>query len=63
MVYAPYGRTGIYMLQEFCKRIRISATDQAIGDLLGALRASPSGHPLETLLREAPDFRHESGAY
>src|SRR3954462_10097158 len=21
MVYAPYGRTGIYMLQEFCKRI------------------------------------------
>src|SRR5208283_3722980 len=21
MVYAPYGRTGIYMLQEFCRRI------------------------------------------
>ena len=25
MVYAPYGRTGIYMLQEFCRRIGVSA--------------------------------------
>ena len=23
MVYAPYGRTGIYMLQEFCRRIGV----------------------------------------
>ncbi len=60
MVYAPYGRTGIYMLQEFCKRIGISASDQAIRDLIGALRALPPGHPLENLLREAPDFRHEA---
>ena len=27
MVYAPYGRTGIYMLQEFCRRLGIRATD------------------------------------
>ena len=60
MVYAPYGRSGIYMLQEFCKRIGISVGDQEIRDLVGALRALPSGHPLETLLREAPDFRHEA---
>jgi SAM-dependent methyltransferase len=60
MVYAPYGRTGIYMLQEFCRRIGVSATDQGIRDLVGALRALPPGHPLETLLREAPDFRHEA---
>ena len=26
MVYAPHGRSGIYMLQEFCRRIGISAT-------------------------------------
>src|SRR5579863_4551316 len=60
MVYAPYGRAGIYMLQEFCKRIGISATDQEIPALVGALKALPPGHPLETLLREAPDFRHEA---
>jgi len=60
MVYAPYGRTGIYMLQEFCRRLGIHATDEGIRDLIAALKALPPGHPLETLLREAPDFRHEA---
>ena len=60
MVYAPYGRTGIYMLQEFCKRLGINATDEAIRDLIAALGALPPGHPLENLLREAPDFRQEA---
>jgi SAM-dependent methyltransferase len=57
MVYAPYGRTGIYMLQEFCRRLGIRATDQGIHDLIEALRSLPGCHPLETLLTEAPDFR------
>ncbi len=60
MVYAPYGRTGIYMLQEFCRRIGISATDEGIRDLITALRALPPGHPLSHVLREAPDFQHEA---
>ncbi len=60
MLYAPYGRAGIYMLQEFCRRLGIRATDQGIRDLITALGSLPRGHPLETLLREAPDFRHEA---
>ncbi len=60
MVYAPYGRTGIYMLQDFCKRIGVHASDDAIRDLIVALGALPPGHPLEHLLREAPDFRQEA---
>ena len=60
MVYAPYGRAGIYMLQEFCRRVGIRATDEGIGDLIAALRALPKGHPLEALLREAPDFQNEA---
>ena len=56
MVYAPYGRAGIYMLQDFCRRLGISASDDAIRDLILALRALPPGHPMETLLRTAPDF-------
>jgi SAM-dependent methyltransferase len=60
MVYAPYGRTGIYMVQEFCKRLGIHATDDGIRELVGALRALPPGHPLETLLRNAPDFREQA---
>jgi SAM-dependent methyltransferase len=60
MVYAPYGRTGVYMLQEFCRRIGIHPADGEIRDLMGALSALPPGHPLETLLSQAPDFQHEA---
>jgi SAM-dependent methyltransferase len=60
MVYAPYGRTGIYMLQEFCRLIGVRANDQEIGDLIAALEALPRGHPLEILLRHAPDFRQQA---
>jgi SAM-dependent methyltransferase len=60
MVYAPYGRTGIYMLQEFCRRVGIHATDDGIRDLVTALKSLPPDHPLESLLRQAPDFRHEA---
>ncbi len=60
MVYAPYGRAGIYMLQEFCRRLGIRATDADIRDLIAALGALPPGHPLLNLLSQAPDFRHEA---
>jgi hypothetical protein len=60
MVYAPYGRTGIYILQEFRRRIGIHANDEEIRDLIAALTALPPGHPLENLLRETPDFRQEA---
>ncbi len=61
MVYAKYGRTGVYMLQEFCRRIGIEATDDGMRDLLAVLEALPSGHPLAQLLRHAPDFRQRAG--
>ena len=60
MVYAPYGRAGIYMMQEFCRRIGLHANDKEIRDLIAALTAMPSGHPLENLLRESPDFGQEA---
>ena len=45
------------MLQHFCKQVGIRATDPDIRDLVEALKVLPSGHPLQNLLREAPDFR------
>jgi hypothetical protein len=48
------------MLQEFCRRIGIRATDQGIDGLIAALRALPPAHPLKTHLREAPDFQQEA---
>ena len=60
MVYATYGRTGIYMLREFCRRVGIQATDEGIREVIVALGSLPPGHPLCTLLREAPDARDEA---
>jgi SAM-dependent methyltransferase len=57
MVYAPYGRTGITMLQEYCRRLGIGTSDKEIRDLVAVLKTLPHGHPLEHLLRETPDFR------
>jgi SAM-dependent methyltransferase len=60
MVYAPYGRAGIYLLQEFCKRLDIQPTDGEIKDLNAALLALPEWHPLQALLTQALDFRDEA---
>jgi SAM-dependent methyltransferase len=57
MVYAPYGRTGIYMLQELCRRLGIGTSAEEIAGLQVALGALPPGHPLAILLRTAPDFQ------
>ena len=60
MVYAPYGRAGVYMLQEYCRRLGIGTTTSEIRDLSASLRALPPDHPLVPLLRHAPDFRYEA---
>jgi SAM-dependent methyltransferase len=60
MVYAPYGRAGVYILQDFCRRLGIEATAGGIGEVGLALQALPHGHPLAPLLREAPDFQDQA---
>jgi SAM-dependent methyltransferase len=61
MVYAPYGRTGIYMLQDYCRRLGIGTSAAEIRDLTASLRALPPDHPLTPLLRNSPDFQTEAG--
>jgi SAM-dependent methyltransferase len=61
MVYAPYGRAGVYMLQEYCRRLGIGETDEEIRDLAASLKALPPDHPLVPLLRKSPDFANTAG--
>ncbi|MEO6836724.1 MAG: class I SAM-dependent methyltransferase [Candidatus Tumulicola sp.] len=61
MVYAPYGRAGVYMLADYCRRVRIGRTDREIRDLAACLKALPPDHPLAPLLRKSPDFDTEAG--
>jgi SAM-dependent methyltransferase len=61
MVYAPYGRAGVYLLQDYCRRLGIRPTKAAIADLVSSLKALPPDHPLVPLLRGSPDFRTDAG--
>ena len=61
MVYAPYGRAGVYMLQDYCRRLGIGHTDAEIRDLAATLKALPPDHPIAPLLRNSPDFASTAG--
>jgi SAM-dependent methyltransferase len=61
MVYAPYGRAGVYMLQDYCRRLGVGHTTQEIRDLAASLKALPPDHPLAPLLRNSPDFADKAG--
>lgn len=46
MVYAPYGRAGVYMLQDYCRRLGVGISQQEIDDLIAVLKMLPQHHPL-----------------
>jgi SAM-dependent methyltransferase len=58
MVYAPFGRSGVYMLQEYCRKLGVGASEQEIRDLVATLESLPQHHPLVTLLRGSRDARN-----
>ncbi len=51
MVYARYGRAGIYMMQEYCRLLEIDASAADLRTLRAALEALPADHPISGLLR------------
>lgn len=61
MVYAPYGRAGVYLLQDYCRRLGIGHSQQEIRDLAATLTALQRTHPLARLLAESPDFQSPDG--
>jgi SAM-dependent methyltransferase len=57
MVYAPYGRAGVYMLQDYCRRLGIGTSTHDIRELAATLEALPQQHPLAAVLRGSRDAR------
>ena len=51
MLYAPYGRAGVYLLQEYGRKLGIGTSAREINDLATVVEALPQQHPLVTLLR------------
>ena len=46
LVYAPYGRAGIYVLQEYCRTLGIGTSKQELTELFAVLKSLPQHHPL-----------------
>lgn len=61
MLYAPYGRAGVYLLQDYCRRVGLGASVDDIRELAQVLRSLPHQHPLWPLLEKNPDFRYDAG--
>ena len=55
MVYAPYGRTGVSMLRDYCRRLGVETSKKEIADLAAVLEVLPQHHPLVGLLRGSRD--------
>ena len=45
MVYALYGRTGIYMMQEYCRLLGVTGSGADLRDLGELLHKLPASHP------------------
>ena len=61
MVYAPYGRAGVYMIQRYARLLGLTASDRDVDDLAATLKEIPEHHPLRFLFEKSPDFRSREG--
>jgi hypothetical protein len=58
MVYATYGRAGIYMMQDYCRLLGIKPSREELSALSAALEGLPDEHPLSALMHKVKDFQH-----
>jgi len=58
MVYALYGRAGIYMMQEYCRLLGITTSDTDLRELGDILQKLPGHHPIAAVMRGAMDINH-----
>jgi SAM-dependent methyltransferase len=56
MVYAPYGRAGITMMQDYCRLLGIGVGDDDLRDLGQTVQALPIDHPIAGVVKRAKDF-------
>jgi 2-polyprenyl-3-methyl-5-hydroxy-6-metoxy-1,4-benzoquinol methylase len=58
MVYAAYGRAGIYMMQEYCRLLGLGATEAELRDLGATIGALSSDHPIAGVAWRTKDFTY-----
>jgi SAM-dependent methyltransferase len=58
MVYAAYGRVGIYMMQEYCRLLGVGFSEAELRDLGTTIAALSSDHPIAGVASRAKDFTY-----
>ena len=58
MVYATYGRAGIYMFQEYCRILGVRASEDELRDLGVTIRSLSPDHPISGVSGRTKDFRN-----
>ena len=58
MVYAKYGRAGIYMMQQYCRLLGVRASETDLRDLGTTIRTLSPDHPIAGVSRRAKDFAY-----
>ena len=57
MVYAAYGRVGVYMMQEYCRLLGVRANEEELRELGATIGALSPDHPVAAIATRAKDFR------
>jgi SAM-dependent methyltransferase len=58
MVYATYGRAGIYMMQEYCRLLGVGASKAELRDVGTVIGALSIDHPISGVASRTKDFRN-----
>jgi SAM-dependent methyltransferase len=58
MVYAAYGRAGIYMMQEYCRLLGVGSSEKELRDLASTVRKLSPEHPIAGISKHAKDFTY-----
>jgi SAM-dependent methyltransferase len=61
MLYAKYGRTGVYMLQDLFRMIGLEQTPQGVAVVRETLSSLHTDHPVHAYLRHAVDLTSDAG--
>ena len=61
MVYAKYGRLGVYMLQDFFRLLELQQDAAGVADVRQTLSLISPNHPLQQYLRAATDLYADAG--
>ena len=57
MVYAAYGRAGVYMMQEYCRLLGVRAAKEDLRELGATIGMLSPDHPIAAVANQAKDFR------